>query len=79
MGKRQLFGGWVWLCYEWEDSLGDMLTERVRENVLKMVLLAIPARYILCSDRFRERACLGLWICADNSGIGLSSETRFGC
>ena len=62
-----------------------------------MVLLAILSPYFLCSDSFRERACLWLWICAEDpgmrlrhrayvcvrrcvedSGMDLSSETRFG-
>ena len=37
--------------------------------MLKMVLLAILSRYFLCSDRFRESACLWLRICAEDSGI----------
>jgi len=30
-----------------------------------------PTRYFLCSDSLRERACLWLWICAEDSGIWL--------
>ena len=52
-------------------------------RLLKVVLLAISSRGFLCSDSFRERTCLWLWICLDNlgvltSGMGLCSETRFG-
>jgi len=68
-----------------------------RLPLLKMALLSILSQYFLCSDSFRERACLWLWICAkdpgiwlrhrawvcvrrcaEDSGMGLSSETRFG-
>jgi len=36
-----------------------------------MGLLAILAQYFLCSDSFRERACLWLRICAEDPGIWL--------
>jgi len=36
-----------------------------------MVLLAILSRYFLCSDSFRERACLWLRIWVEDPGIWL--------
>jgi len=39
--------------------------------VLKMILLPILSRSFLCSERFQERACLWLVICAKDPGIGL--------
>ena len=50
MRKRLLLGRCTWLCYEsGEDSSGDMPTELVRKNVLKMMLFTIILRYFLCS------------------------------